>query len=655
MDKLRQKTDKELAKLEKKLDSVYRQAEKDIAEKWDAYMKKAAEKLEPLEKAYADAKASGDKEAIAQTGKALGQEKFRQTLQNARFKDMLDETTEKIADVNKIALSYINDEQPKVYSNNYNGTLKEVKNDIKGLNTGVKFNMVDERTVKELARKKDLLYSQKTLNRAKDKKWNLKALTSQVTQGILQGESVPDIAKRLAAVSDMNRTSCIRNARTMTTTSENSGRLAGLKEAEEKGIVYEKQWMATNDDRTRESHAELDGVSVPVDDPFPNGLMYPGDMSGDAEEVYNCRCSMVRNLIGFRSTDGDVVDVGDIERYERRTPAAAKTEKPTEIAEEPAPEIEVNGASYNLGDKVDLPVWGQGTIVEIDKNANTITIDTGDEITGQVKLHSNILEHDKSGKQTAAEQTTEIIAPETKAIPPLQDTQEVLETLEENVKKDFVPIESPTIFNDSKSADEYFRGTARESKMGGANIRRGYGITEDANKPATKWEKKLNTNQKNAIFEYTGDQYKPVNNYLRGIWDEKEAKEQYVGNQSLKGLIKNIDGAINKFDLKEPIVVHRSCEADFLEKIKVGGVFHDEGYGSASVIDLGQSRGIVHFEVTVPAGKGNGAYIDGLSAYEGAEFEFLINRGADYYVESIENTGGGINVKATITGFTRKD
>ncbi len=334
MDELRKKTDKELAKLEKKLDSVYRQAEKDIAEKWDEYMKEAAEKLEPLEKAYASAKASGDKEAIEQTGKALGQEKFRQTLQNARFKDMLDETTEKIADVNKIALSYINDEQPKVYSNNYNGTLKEVKNDIKGLNTGVKFNMVDERTVKELARKKDLLYSQKTLNRAKDKKWNLKALTSQVTQGILQGESVPDIAKRLAAVSDMNRTSCIRNARTMTTTSENSGRLAGLKEAEEKGIVYEKQWMATNDDRTRESHAELDGVSVPVDEPFPNGLMYPGDMSGDAEEVYNCRCSMVRNLIGFRSTDGDVVEVGDIERYERRTPAAAKTETPTEIAEE---------------------------------------------------------------------------------------------------------------------------------------------------------------------------------------------------------------------------------------------------------------------------------------------------------------------------------
>lgn len=334
MDKLREKTDKELAKMEKKLGKIYEQAEKDIAEKWDEYMKAAAEKLEPLEKAYANAKESGDKDLIKETGKALGQEKYRQTIQNARFKDMLAETAEKISDVNAIALSYVNGEQAKVYSNNYNGTLKEIKSDIKGIATGVKFNMVDERTVRELVKKDKLLFSQKTLNRAKDRKWNLKALTSQVTQGILQGESVPNIAKRLAAVSDMNRTSCIRNARTMTTTSENSGRLAGMKEAEEKGIVYEKQWMATNDDRTRESHAELDGVSVPIDEPFPNGLMYPADMSGAPEEVYNCRCSMVRHLIGFRTEDGDVVDVGDIERYERRTPEAAKTETPTEIAEE---------------------------------------------------------------------------------------------------------------------------------------------------------------------------------------------------------------------------------------------------------------------------------------------------------------------------------
>lgn len=333
MDKLREKTDKELAKMEKKLGKIYEQAEKDIAEKWDEYMKAAAEKLEPLEKAYASAKESGDKDLIKETGKALGQEKYRQTIQNARFKDMLAETAEKISDVNAIALSYVNGEQAKVYSNNYNGTLKEIKSDIKGIATGVKFNMVDERTVRELVKKDKLLFSQKTLNRAKDRKWNLKALTSQVTQGILQGESVPNIAKRLAAVSDMNRTSCIRNARTMTTTSENSGRLAGMKEAEEKGIVYEKQWMATNDDRTRESHAELDGVSVPIDEPFPNGLMYPADMSGAPEEVYNCRCSMVRHLIGFRTEDGDVVDVGDIERYERRTPAAAKTETPTEVAE----------------------------------------------------------------------------------------------------------------------------------------------------------------------------------------------------------------------------------------------------------------------------------------------------------------------------------
>ncbi len=34
------------------------------------------------------------------------------------------------------------------------------------------------------------------------------------------------------------------------------------------------------DDRTRESHAQLDGVRVDVKEKFPNGLMYPGDTEG---------------------------------------------------------------------------------------------------------------------------------------------------------------------------------------------------------------------------------------------------------------------------------------------------------------------------------------------------------------------------------------
>lgn len=51
------------------------------------------------------------------------------------------------------------------------------------------------------------------------------------------------------------------------------------------------QWIAADDDRTRESHAELNGEIIPMGGTYSNGLAYPGDTSGDIEEWINCRCS----------------------------------------------------------------------------------------------------------------------------------------------------------------------------------------------------------------------------------------------------------------------------------------------------------------------------------------------------------------------------
>ena len=55
------------------------------------------------------------------------------------------------------------------------------------------------------------------------------------------------------------------------------------------------QWMATDDERTRDSHAEIDGEITYADGTgiFSNGLQYPGDTNGDIEEWINCRCDLV--------------------------------------------------------------------------------------------------------------------------------------------------------------------------------------------------------------------------------------------------------------------------------------------------------------------------------------------------------------------------
>jgi SPP1 gp7 family putative phage head morphogenesis protein len=129
-----------------------------------------------------------------------------------------------------------------------------------------------------------------------DLRWNRDLITSEITQGLLQGEGVGKVATRLQNVADMNRASALRNARTSITGAENAGRLATFEEAKAKGIKVKKQWQATLDGKTRHSHAALDGVSVDTDKPFPNGCMYPADPDGPPEEVYNCRCTMIADL-----------------------------------------------------------------------------------------------------------------------------------------------------------------------------------------------------------------------------------------------------------------------------------------------------------------------------------------------------------------------
>jgi len=59
--------------------------------------------------------------------------------------------------------------------------------------------------------------------------------------------------------------------------------------ARQSGVVEEKHWWDSGDDRVRDSHvlATREGW-IPLDQPYTNGCMYPGD--GPAEEVIMCRC-----------------------------------------------------------------------------------------------------------------------------------------------------------------------------------------------------------------------------------------------------------------------------------------------------------------------------------------------------------------------------
>ena len=291
------KTDQKLEEMEKRLSAIYSRAEKEIGERWKEYLVEAQEEIDELQKAYDLAKKSGDPKEIRKAGIKLSRAKRERTLMNNRFKDLTERTADELANVNKTALAYINGQLPEVYSINYNVLAPTVD----GVG-GYSFALVDADTVRNLATTDKSLLPYKQLDEKKDIRWNVKKMNSEVLQGILQGEPMDRIASRLSKVIGMDETAAIRNARTMVTGAENKGRQDSYARATADGIILDKEWIATNDSRTRHWHAELDGKTVPQDKPFSNDIgliMFPGDPGAHPANVYNCRCTMAAVIKGF--------------------------------------------------------------------------------------------------------------------------------------------------------------------------------------------------------------------------------------------------------------------------------------------------------------------------------------------------------------------
>ena len=275
----------------------------ELAEKFEGIYKRASDELEKKASAYFSRFEKQDEQMRKNVEKGLikqeDYEKWRisQMMTGEHWKMLKEQSAKTLLEANENALKLANGKLPSVYSFTYNEVGKDAEDVIKGYS----FDLVNERAVAELAKSDKTLLPYKTLDGKKDERWNTKKVNAEVMQGIIQGESIPKIAKRLASVTEMNKASAIRNARTAMTGAENRGTLDGMIALQDDGVVIEKTWLSAHDARVRDSHAAINGESVPVDEEFGNGLMYPGDPDGVPAEVYNCRCSMITKILGFKS------------------------------------------------------------------------------------------------------------------------------------------------------------------------------------------------------------------------------------------------------------------------------------------------------------------------------------------------------------------
>ena len=203
------------------------------------------------------------------------------------------------------AIAYVNGELPEVYAINYNA----LESAVDGVG-GYSFTLVDADTVRNLAVTDASLLPYKEIDPSKDIPWNMKKINAETLQGILQGESMDKIAKRIMNVQEMNKTQAIRSARTIVTGAENKGRQDSYKRAESDGIILQKEWISSDQPgRTRDWHmpGAFESLIVDIDDPFINEMgeiMYPGDPSAHPANTYNCRCSMASVVKGFKKIGG---------------------------------------------------------------------------------------------------------------------------------------------------------------------------------------------------------------------------------------------------------------------------------------------------------------------------------------------------------------
>lgn len=274
-------SEKLLNQLEKDVHDVYAQATKEMTKKVDNYFAKYKAEDEKQRAKYEQGEI---------TKKEYTEWRQRKMLAGKQYVQIRDTLAKDLTNTDSIAMKMVGDKMIDVYALNMNYETYNIEHETR-LDTS--FTLYNHDSVERLIKTNPAILPIPKPDKMLDYKWNKQHLQSALTQGILQGESITKIAKRFQNVSGMDERAAIRNARTAMTGAQNGGRLDAMERANENGVEVKKGWMATLDDRTRDSHVELDGEEREIDEEFSNGVMFPGDPEGEPAEVYNCRCRMI--------------------------------------------------------------------------------------------------------------------------------------------------------------------------------------------------------------------------------------------------------------------------------------------------------------------------------------------------------------------------
>jgi SPP1 gp7 family putative phage head morphogenesis protein len=133
-------------------------------------------------------------------------------------------------------------------------------------------------------------------------------LQAELAAGVADGESIRALSARVAGVFREGRS--YRSERIARSEVGRSANFGTYDAQVQSGVVREREWVATRDDRVRDSHAALDGVRVRIDEPFVLAgaeTMYPGNTGVAAQDI-NERCTTIAVIEDAPTLDADALD-----------------------------------------------------------------------------------------------------------------------------------------------------------------------------------------------------------------------------------------------------------------------------------------------------------------------------------------------------------
>lgn len=276
-------TERGINSVNKKLRATYKTAQRELEVKLAEFNRKFAEK---------DRRKQAQLAAGEITQQAYKDWLAGQVFMRGQWETKLNEVCSVLHTSNVQAAKIVQQGKLDVFSENYNYTAYVAER-----KTGVSFDIYNTSAVAKLIEDDPQTLPEWKIDKKKDYVWNKQKVNNSIMQGIIQGEGIDKITKRLCEdLATKNENKMRLFARTAMTGAQNAGRQQHMEEAAKMGIKQKKRWVATLDKRTRDAHRYLDGQEVPIDEPFKSilgDIDFPGDPMADPANTYNCRCRIV--------------------------------------------------------------------------------------------------------------------------------------------------------------------------------------------------------------------------------------------------------------------------------------------------------------------------------------------------------------------------